>query len=317
MNPQFPVWLSSPILHRMKGPPFVDQIFSRLISRVYRRRLCWWSDSCIDWLDKVQGAWPRVKSCKASRIQFCTCTICIPKQPANSLPLSSSRRMSHLVWTAFSPMEEVALPVCHGSWLTQHIHILTHRPADRCYIIQVVLGRAWGGSFRKQKTINRMRIRPQLVRCGVVRCDAMRCDVMWCRVTSCHVMSCDPMSCHVMWCDVMRLWCGCDAMWLCDVVIWRMTCSKLRRARVAVLWLHTSKYCSVLQSMTNYQTITKYYPELPRTNRYYKELPNPTKYRSPVQNTTPSTKHDKVLQSSTTPHSVPQSTTPYYKILPM
>ena len=92
-----------------------------------------------------------------------------------------------------------------------------------------------------------------VVSCPLMRCDvmsdAMRCDVMWCAVINvlwckcCNVMWSDVMSCDLMWSDamgwdVMWQWCcevgcedlSCDAMWLCDVLDWQMTCCELRRA---------------------------------------------------------------------------------------
>ena len=137
----------------------------------------------------------------------------------------------------------------------------------------------------------------------VVRSRELRwsCDVMWCHVTSfdvmwlfvwCHAMSCDVLSCDkvpsaVKWCyargwDVMSLWCdvvGCEVIlhhivWFEAVVCcggWKLICCKLRRANVIVLRPRTSKYYSVLQSITNYYNFVLRTTKslLIRTTKYY------------------------------------------------
>ena len=82
--------------------------------------------------------------------------------------------------------------------------------------------------------------------------------------------------CNVVVCQVML----CDAKWLCDGVAWKMMCCRLQRAHVTVLRLQTTKYLPVLQIAT---------PQ-----------------NKGLQSNTP---HNKVLQS-TTPHNKV-----YYKVL--
>ena len=141
--------------------------------------------------------------------------------------------------------------------------------------------------------------------CDVVGCEmrwsnAVGCEVRWSNVVGCEV-SCHVMCCHVMWCDVK--WC--DSMRLCDVMNWKMMCCELPRAHVTVPRLHTTKYYSVLQS------ITPCYKVLLPTAKYWKVLQNITPYYKAVLRTR---KYYSVLQSTTTYYTVlRQSITPYYK----
>ena len=199
--------------------------------------------------------------------------------------------------------------------------------------IQVVPGRAGGGSFRRKKNYiakkefaYRMCARrltsamPQttsllwtcllLFHGGDVTCfDA--CHVIWCggHLIWCDVIAC-VVSCHVMQCDVM--WCAsCDvpcnghvvcSKWFCDNVVIQSTilyykvllCTTKCYSSTTLYYNVLLQYYSVLQSTTTYYS---------STTLYYKVL---LQYYSVLQSTTP------VLLCTAKYYS---GTTLYYKVL--
>ena len=193
--------------------------------------------------------------------------------------------------------------------------------------IQVVPGRAGGGSFRRKKTYiakkefaYRMCARrptsampKPFLCCEPAFCCSMvvmtcfdACHVIWCggHVIWCDVIAC-VVSCHVMQCDVM--WCALQwSRCVFEVVLWQ--CGD-------------PKYYSVLQSTTvYYKVLLQYYsvlqsttPVLLCTTQYYNVLLCTTKYYS---STTLYCKvllqYYSVLHSTTTYYS---STTLYYTVL--
>ena len=112
--------------------------------------------------------------------------------------------------------------------------------------------------FLKQflQQFNPQAVFPVFHRAGVAvcktRCDG--CDVIWADVRWCDVMRWNAMwcGCDAMWlCDVVGsevMWC--DAMWLCDVVNWEMCC-ELRRADVTAKRLRRPFRCAMWPAMQN------------------------------------------------------------------
>ena len=205
-------------------------------------------------------------------------------------------------------------------WLTrQKAHVIALQLAP----VQVVPGRAGGGSFRRKKNyIAKKKIayrmcarRPNSAMpkpflccaqafccstvvmwpaCGVRCSNVVGCEVTWGEllwlVAAWHVMSC-----HVIWCSGHVIWCDVIALMSCLLF----------------------QYYSVLQSTTPVLLCTtQYHPVLQRTTQYYNVLLCTTKYYS---STTLYYKvllqYFSVLQSTTTYFSVLQSTTTYYSVL--
>ncbi len=141
---------------------------------------------------------------------------------------------------------------------------------------------------------------------------ALSCDVMWCTVMWCDTMGWDGMlcGCDAMWlCDVVGcevMWC--DAMQFCDVVKWQMMCCELGRA-------HSSKTHEMpipMRSETLWCKRQQDYGE-PKSQYYDSAVQSITQYYHVLQRTTRTTTY-KVLHATTTYYHVLQNTTTYYSV---
>ena len=181
--------------------------------------------------------------------------------------------------------------------------------------IQVVPGRAGGGSFRRKKNyIAKKEFAYRM--CARRPTSAMPKPFLCCeRAFCCSMVVMWPVLMHVMSFDVVVM--SFDAMWLLVLchVTWCNACEVMwcalqwsRCVFEVVLWqCGDPKYYSVLQSTTPvllyYSSTTLYYTVLQRTTPV---LPCTTKYYSVLQSTTP------VLVCTTKYYS---STTLYYTVL--
>ena len=197
--------------------------------------------------------------------------------------------------------------------------------------IQVVPGRAGGGSFRRKKKYiakkefaYRMCARRPTSAMAVNEPSAVPwwwCDLFWCM--SCHLMW---WSCHLMRCDCLCCVMSRDAM-RCHVMCAHVMCPAMvtlcvRSGSVTMWWskvlFWTTKYYSVLQSTTPvllcttkyYSSTTLYYTVLQRTTPVL--LCTTKYYSSTTQYYKVLLQNNSVLHSTTTYYS---STTLYYKVL--
>ena len=232
-------------------------------------------------------------------------------------------------------------------WALANIDVVNHNATIdemklntniKIYTVQVVPGRAGGGSFRRKKNYiakkefaYRMCARrptgampkpflccerafccsmvvmwPVLMHVMSFDVVVMSCHVMWLLVL-CHVTWCNAMSCDVRSCDVPCNGHVVCSKWFCDNVVIQSTILYYK------VLLGTTKYYS--STTLYYKVLLHYYSVLHSTTTYYSSTTLYDKvllqYYSVLQSTNPVLLCTTKYYSSTT-YSVLHSTTPYY-----